>query len=191
MQLFNWNLTAGTQAKWFGAGRYLRLVEAVGSVSIEVEYEAPETDRISSTLIKGIGVDLSHPVSKERIKSIGFTAATTQILTVLVSEFPTTDSRLSGSVSVAPAGAMVAGVYTALANTATANIAANASRRALTIGVKSSATGSLNAGPAGGADATHGVEIQPGMTYRFETTAAIDIYNGSGATQTYYTIEES
>lgn len=189
MQFFSWSLTAGIQAKWSGAGRYLRLLEAVGSIAVEVEYEAPENDRISGVLIKGVGVDLSHPVSKSRIKSIGFTSDTTQVLTVLVSEFPSTDSRLSGSVSVAPAGALNSGGHTVLAVAATANIAANLSRRALTVGVLSSSSGSLLAGQ--GADATHGVEIQPGMSWRFETTAAIDIYNATAAAQTFWTMEES
>jgi hypothetical protein len=190
MQLFDWNLIAGQSTKWYGAGRFLRLVECVGTITIEAEYEAPETDRISSKLIRGIGVDLSHPDSKARMKSIAFISPVDQTITVMVSEFATSDSRLSGDVTVGAGVSLLNGVHTALANAGTDNIAANPNRRAIIVGVLSSATGSLFVGQSGATDATHGIEIQPGMTYRLETTAALSIYNASGAAQTYYVVEE-
>jgi hypothetical protein len=107
MQKFNWQLTAGQRKTWYGTGRFLRLLKAAGNVTIEVEYESPETGRISSGIIQGIGVDLSHPDSHVRFKSIAFESDQSETIEVLVTEFPSADSRLSGEVTVQNAVSVV------------------------------------------------------------------------------------
>lgn len=75
--------------------------------------------------------------------------------------------------------------------TATAlSIPANLTRRRITITSLSVNTGSVLAQSAG-AGASRGLEIQPGTFVEFDTTAAIDIRNDSGATQVINRFEES
>lgn len=100
MQIQDWILKAGQYTPLQVSGRFLRLKNCTGTIQIDVDYESPETDRITSKMIVGLGVDLSHPISHARFKTIAFTSPVDQVVTVIVSEFPTVDSTLSGSVSV-------------------------------------------------------------------------------------------
>lgn len=190
MELFDWNLTAGQSARWYGAARYLRLLECTGTVEIEAEYEAPENDRQGSRMIRGIGVDLSHPISGARVKSINFISSVDQVIQVLVSELPTTDSRLSGAVSVSAGLGILNMDHVSVPAGNSSDVFYNPARRAVIIGVLSTATASLIVGESGGTSATRGMEIQPGTNYRFEVVGPITVFNPSAAAQTFYAVEE-
>lgn len=98
MNLFYVDLVAGINAPFDGmGGRYLRILSGDADVDFEVRYEHGS---IRSTIIPGIGIDLSHPDTGDTFKSITFKSAVDQRIRVLISYFPSTDSRLAGDVDV-------------------------------------------------------------------------------------------
>lgn len=91
---FDWPLAAGESKAWFGTGRYLRILSAKHEVNIETD------TGISSEIIAGIGADLARPETGEHFKRVTFKSEQEQTISVIVSAFPTTDSRLSGDVDI-------------------------------------------------------------------------------------------
>jgi hypothetical protein len=77
-----------------------------------------------------------------------------------------------------------------IANTSALVIAANASRRRISISSLSSNVGSVFI-QATGAGAGRGIELQSGQTFEIKTTAAFDVRNDSGAACTVMRFEET
>lgn len=94
----------------------------------------------------------------------------------------TTQESPSSAISTPAAGSRATG--------GADTIAANASRRRITVCAPSANTGSLFL-QATGAGPGRGIELQPGTFVELKTTAAFDIRNDSGATQAYTLFEET
>lgn len=98
MDLFNVELTAGVISPFDGVGgRYLRILSGADDIEFTVLYSRGS---MSSKILAGIGIDLSHPETGEPFKGIRFKSGATQVIRVLVSWFPSTDSRLAGDVDI-------------------------------------------------------------------------------------------
>lgn len=186
---FTYTLGANEQFPVNHQGRTIRCIQAAAPFYIAPGRVLGGLFSGNIEIRNGIGFTLEERFDFVRIINGG----TAQTITVYIGDGDVQDSRFVGSVNalITPGFSLANGAHTALANGATDTIAGDSNRRAITVGVLSTAAGSLFAGESGNTDATHGVEIQPGMTFRFETIAAIDIHNASGAAVTYYTIEES
>lgn len=87
-------LKAGVSQPWFGEGRYFRILSAKFPVTISTD------SGIESEIITGIGCNLSNPQNNKPFYQLNMVSKEDQEVTVLVSSFPTTDSRLSGDVDV-------------------------------------------------------------------------------------------
>lgn len=128
--------------------------------------------------------------------SLEVTSAAAQIVEIVISD----DSKVSfaNTVNVSGSVSVLDQLSTAIATgapvnvlTATAQtIAANASRRRITIVSASTNTGSIYV-QAVLAGAGRGYELTPGEKVEFVTAAALDVRNDSGATQTFTVFEES
>jgi hypothetical protein len=101
-------------------------------------------------------------------------------------------ATVSGIVTtqVAPAAAISTPATNAVVTASATTIAANLARRRITFVSPSTNTGSVFL-QAVGAGAGRGIELQPGTFVEIDNTAAIDIRNDSGATQTVGTFEET
>jgi hypothetical protein len=112
-----------------------------------------------------------------------------------VTQFNQQIATVAGVVAVAtsPSATLADTADTAQASGTQTVIAANLLRRRITIGVLSTGGNSVRVSQAGGAG--RGLEIQPGMFTEFDTTAALtvrnDNTNGSGASTTWYALEET
>jgi len=93
-------------------------------------------------------------------------------------------------VSEAPSTAISSPAASVRATGGADTIAANLSRKRITVSSISTNTGSLYLQSVG-AGAGRGLELQPGMSLEIKTTAAIDVRNDSGASQTYTIFEET
>jgi hypothetical protein len=101
-------------------------------------------------------------------------------------------ATISGVTAVAtqPSSVVSTPAAQAVANTNKVSLAANLTRRRITICALSTNTGSVFVqAPAAGAGI--GIELQPGTFTEFDTTAALDVRNDSGAIQTITTFEET
>ena len=98
MQLFSWNLEAGVDNHWPGTGRYMRILQGQGDLRVKVHYA--NGDNIESDMLAGIGVDLRGWQDGAAFNGITFRSSQTETIKVLVSNFPTTDSRLVGDIAV-------------------------------------------------------------------------------------------
>lgn len=123
-------------------------------------------------------------------------SASAQSITLIVSDDPV---GFAGAVQIvgtataviAPSAAVSIPADVVLANAATHALAANLSRRRITVQSLASNTGNVRIAQTGAAGAARGLELQPGLLLEFATTAALDIYNGSGASQTLMIFEET
>jgi hypothetical protein len=174
LNLFNWNLQANVGASWYGVGRYLRLLEAIGTVTIDVEYASGE--RQTGQLLAGIGVDLSHPASGEPYKSIQFTSPTAQTLRVLTSEWPTTDSRIAGAVSIKQAGEFQGKPELAI-DGAAQTIEANADRQKLYLSAPDTNTGKIWIGASA---AGNGIPLEPGDVWFEDFNGQLSLIGAAG-----------
>jgi hypothetical protein len=87
---------------------------------------------------------------------------------------------------ITPTGAPVT-----FATASASTIAANPARRRITICPALANSGTLYAQSVGAAQANAGIPLQAGTFTEFDTTAAIDVRNDTGANQTYSVFEES
>jgi hypothetical protein len=99
----------------------------------------------------------------------------------------------TASVSVQPSSTVTTPADASIASAGVANIAANTSRKRIWVGsLSSNSPVSLNLRVhVSGAGAAKGFELQPGTYEKFETTAAITIFNGDANAQSYWVFEES
>lgn len=178
---FSYTLAANERLPIQRVGDFVRVLTAATSLEIAPE----DTERVE--VRQGIGVKFDSEFTFVAL----YNGATPQTVELYVGSGTVDDARLNGAVNalIEPGSTGVNTADVTIANAATNTIAANGSRRKLVVGALSTNTGSLRAGFNVGA--TTGVELQPGLSYTFESTAAIKIYNGTGANQNYWVQEES
>jgi hypothetical protein len=180
---FTYVLSALQRIQINRVGDFVRCIDAQAAFNIQ-PINADEVE-----IQEGVGVKFDEVFDSFYL----INGSTAQTVTIYIGVGEVQDSRFYGSVNalITPGSALDCPAHVAQPTADTDTIAANLSRRSITIGSLSTNSGVIFAGESGSTDATHGVEIQPGTNFRFETTAAVDIFNGSGATQTYWVLEES
>lgn len=170
------------------AGRYLHVMAAPsGSVFLSID-DGSELERVS-----GEGIYIGEGFKRFKVRS-----AVAQTVRLMVAEEPqVTGGGSSGAgatptvVSETPSATVSSLADNAIAAATTENIAANLTRRRITIGVLSTESVGVRV-RASGAPASSGIEIQPGTFVEFRTTAALEVRNDDAAVATsYYIFEES
>lgn len=168
-------------------------IERMGSIvrctSAQASFHVSPDDLEKVELAAGLGIRYARIFTK----FVLYNGPDAQTVELYIGDGDVADSRFYGSINalITPGASVVTPVHVAVGIGATSNIAANLSRRAITVGLLSTATDSIMVGEAGNTDAAHGVEIQPGTNFRFENTDALDVFNGTAAIQTYWTLEEA
>jgi hypothetical protein len=174
MNLFDVTLKAGVDNQVTVQGRYFRILSGAGRVRINA------SNGKQSDIITGIGVDVGL------FEWFRMRSPVDQTVTVLVSDLPTTDSRLTGDVdingllSVVNAGgsSWAASTVVLAAATAAVVLAQNSGRL----------TGSfqpvddLYIGPSAAVDDTNGILITGGQLVNIDNTAVLYGYCVAGTT---------
>ena len=120
MNLFDVHLKAGIESQVTMAGRYFRILEGVERVNLKA------SNGKQSDIIQGVGVDVGA------FDWFRLTSKFEQVVTVLVSDLPSTDSRLSGKVRTVDAGgSTVVGLAPVEATSAGAKVVAGNLNRIL------------------------------------------------------------
>jgi len=88
MNLFDIVLTAGVESQTTMTGRYFRILSGGGRIKLR------SSNGVTSEVINGIGVDVGG------FNWLRLTSPTDQTITVIISELPTTDSRLTGDIDI-------------------------------------------------------------------------------------------
>lgn len=93
MELFDVDLVAGSETQIYTSGRFFRMLSGKGRVKLQT------SNGTNGEVITGIGLDLrsGEGVGFDWLR---FVSPIDQTVTVLVSDLPTTDSRLSGEIDV-------------------------------------------------------------------------------------------
>ena len=186
-------LQAGVQAT-FGQGRIWYIKSATSALTIIAERIGTGT-----TIRKFINVGAGFKFTAEPDDGwtyLRVTSALGQNIEIVIGDDDVEVANavsVTGAVSISevPSSTITPSAADSVVNNASAlAIAANASRRRITIGSLSTNTGSVRIQSAT-AGANRGLELQPGIFVELRTTAAIDVRNDSGAAQTVYVLEES
>lgn len=186
-------LSAGVQAT-FGQGRVFYIKTAAAPITLIAEKMGSGASVIRFVNM-GAGTKFTAKPGQEW-DYLRVVSATSQNIELIVGD---DDVDIANAVSVsgvalvqqAPAtGIAVSASDTAINNASFATIAANLSRKSLTIGALASNTGNLRVQSAG-AGSTKGRELQPGTTVTYVNTGAFDVRNDSGATQSIWIEEET
>ncbi len=98
MNLIPSKLEAGITNVHFVMGRYFRLLNGAGDFKVVAHHR--NGGSLSTTMIAGLGVDLSNPDSGEPYVRLEITSEAAQDVRVLSSFFPSSDSRLTGDVDI-------------------------------------------------------------------------------------------
>jgi len=186
-------LTAGVQAT-FGQGRLFYIKTATSPLTIVTEQY-----RSGASVRKFINVPAGFKFAAdpgEGWVQMRVISALSQNVEIIIGD---DDVELSNAVTVsgsvvtqdqASTGFATTVAETALAAANSADIAANLSRRRITVMASSTNTGSLwvrdQAGITNG-----GIELQPGLFVELRTTAAFRIRNNSAGAQSYSLSEET
>jgi hypothetical protein len=185
---------AGGETLRLPGGRFLFIKAATAALDIVLREEGSGAQNQLTGV--GAGARYKREASQPAWRFTEVASVSAQTVTLILSddaEFDVATSvAVTGSVSVAdvPSTTVATPVAGSRATGGADSIAANTSRRRITICALSTNTGSLFV-QAVGAGAGRGYELQPGTSAEFRTTAALDIRNDSGATQAYMTFEES
>lgn len=183
MDLFDVKLTAGIESETTISGRYFRILSGNGRLRIRTGNKGGTG--VDSNIITGIGVDLG-PFDWFRL-----TSDIDQTVTVLASDLPTTDSRLTGDVdingllSVVNAGgsSFTAGTVSLAGSAAAEIFAADTNRLVGTF----QADVDVWIGPTSGVTDSNGILVAAGATVNIENTA--QLYGYSTAAGTVKTLE--
>lgn len=169
------------------AGRYLHVVRAPAAAVFVSLDEASELERIA-----GEGIYIS-----EGFKLVTVRSAVAQTVRLMVADEPQvsgggtgTTATLPSSTQEVPSTTIATPAADAILTATALTIAANLARRRITLMALSTNTGSVFV-QAVGAGNGRGIELVPGVGEVFRTTAALDVRNASGATQTIMRFEES
>lgn len=187
---FTIQLTAATPRELAARGKFFGIIEAP-SAAIDVQLDS------STALRRGPGGSI---IVGDFFNRVTLTSSATQTVRVLVADEIQDVSNIisSGAGGSTPTAETPSSTITAPADvnvaagaTNTTLVPANAARRRVTIGVLSTSAGPIRVQATGGADAS-GIEIAPGMSYRFDTTAALELHAPAGlGGADVYAFEES
>jgi len=186
-------LTGGVKAT-FGQGRVFYIKTATSALNIEAK-RAGGANSVRKFINIGAGFKFTADVG-EGWDLLEVTSAVGQTLEIVVGD---DDVDVANAVSVSgvaniqetPSATISASAAdVSVGNGAASAIAGNAARRRITVCALSTNTGSLRI-QSPGAGANKGLELQPGIFIELRTTAAFDIRNDSGASQSYSVFEES
>lgn len=164
------------------AGRFIRVLSADASgVTL--------TPHPGSPLLRYAGQDVDAGPGGFQFFDVAVTVASTVQLCVSDTRQADNSTTVTATVSatVSPGGTLSNGGDTACAN-ATATQLAAGNANGLSVMVKSSATNTYGLGTVRvgttGVTASSGIELNPGESLTFDTTAPIFAYNNSGASVT-------
>lgn len=186
-------LQAGVKAT-FGSGTQFVIVAATGPLSIVARQignsnknrtfsgvpagfkftsDSPDdgfdTLEVTSTINQTVQMSIGND-------DVAYSNSVTVANTVVTQENPT------GTITDTPAVACATGAATAV-------VPVNTGRRRVTLSIDPTAAGVVYARAHGGANNL--LPMQPGMTYEFAGTYAVDVRNDSGAAVNVYVFEES
>ena len=185
-------LTAGQQYT-FGQGRIWYLKTATSPLNVTAE-QSGSSAKIRKFINVGAGFKFVAPEG-DGWTFLRVTSALSQNIEMILGD---DDVSVANAVSVTgsvttlmlPSTALTVSAADSVIVTAAAlAIAANLSRRRITVGSLSTNTGSVRV-QSTGAGANKGLELQPGTFMELDTTAAFDVRNDSGASQTVQVLEE-
>lgn len=173
-------LGANAAQDLYDAGRFVRILEATGSVRIE------SSSGIFADLAKGQAILAPEPWGSLRITDLGGIG---QTVTVFIGDGQFFDDRLTGTIQTTPAASTTLTTTADASCTTTAGqkVAANASRRAVILAAAPANTDNIKVGDSN-VGAARGITLQPGQAITLDTTAAIHARAASG-TQTLEIME--
>jgi hypothetical protein len=179
-----------------GQGKYFFIAQAASAVDIELRRRDSSVEQLSA-VAAGLKYKPLDP-DASKFYEIAITSSVIQQVTLVISDSAEVDYAsvvsVTGSVltSAAPSSTIATPADAAIAGAGIANIAANALRKRIWIGSLSSNAGTVNLRVhVSGAGAAKGFEIQAGQYEKFETSAALTIFNGDAGAQSYWVFEES
>lgn len=189
-------LTAGVQST-FGPGRIWYVKTATSPLTIIAEKLGQGAQKIRKFINVAAGFKFVAAVD-DGWTYLRVTSSVNQNIEIIIGD---DDVEVSNAVTVN--GSVVTTELASTAGTDTVDnaqasgtqtaIAANTSRRRITIGVISTANNSVRVSKSGGAG--RGIEIQPGTNQEFDTTDALIVRNdntfGTAAAATWYAYEET
>ncbi len=183
---FTIDLVAATPRELGAIGKFIGIIEApLAAIDVSIDSQ--------TALRRGPGGSI---ILSERFKRATLTSSATQTVRVLVADEVQDVSNITSSgsggtpaVTIEPSSSVATPDDNAIAAATTEAIAANPARKRITIGVLSTATDPIRV-QAAGANDNSGVEIAPGMSYRFETTAALDVRCNGATGSEYWIFEE-
>jgi len=166
MNLFDIQLQAGVEAPTTMEGRYFRILNGEGRIWLSA------SNGKSSQIIPGVGVDLG-PFEWFRLRS-----DEAQTVTVLVSDLPTTDSRLSGNIFTRElaTGTLQGQAPFAMDGTAQ-TIPGNIERSRIILVASLSNTGTVWLGTD---TAGHGIPLTPGAVYEANLAGPLAVIGTNG-----------
>lgn len=186
---FTVTLAVGIVSKIEARGRFFGIIEApLDALDVQLDSRAP--------LRRGPGGSI---LLSEFFSRVALTSATAQSVRVLIADESQDVSNVvtgggggGGGITVeeTPSTVIATPDDNAIAAAATENIAANAARKRITIGVLSTADDPIRVQAVGANDAS-GIEVQPGTFVEIRTTASLDIRCNGAIGSVYYIFEES
>ncbi|WP_250655055.1 hypothetical protein [Alkalimarinus coralli] len=185
MNLFDIDLKAGIGNHNAIRGRYFRIITGTGRMTLRT------STGHSSDIMAGIGVDVA--ANGAPFEWFELVSPVDQTVTILVSDLPSTDSRLSGDIDIN--GLLsVAAVGGNSITESSGTIANNASVEILTADINRIETVVYIDQPAfvSGANPASAASFPlPAGYHTFKNTAAVYMFNNSGAVLNYKTFGDS
>lgn len=186
-------LQAGVQAT-FGRGRVWYIKSASAALTIRAE-KLGTGARVWSFINVGAGFKFKAEDGSEGWDYLRITSATAQTIEIVIGD---DDVDVANAVSVTgiastqenPTAALATPARVAVGTAEQLVIAANLSRRKLTLQAPTTNTDSVNIGPTGQVSAIRGLELAPGESLEFVTTAAVYGWAVSGS-QDVQVLEET
>lgn len=193
-EVLQYTVTAG-QTTVAGSGRIFNLLQApAGPVSITADTRSQAGGQSPQRVFTNIPAGSKFTAAPgERWTYLRITSAVTQVITIFIGD---EDMQFNNAVSITGTAATTVQPSATINDTADtaqgANsqtvIAANPSRRRITIGNRETSAGIIRVSGAGGAG--HGVVLQPGVFAEFDTTASITVRADTASAATWYAFEE-
>lgn len=179
-------------------GRFFYIKTAASALTIEARGRTSAPVRFDNV---GAGLKFGPVQIDKAWNQLILTSAGIQTVEVIISDDSEVDIAstvtVSGSVTVQdqPSTTVATPAAVTVLNATAATIPANASRKRIRICADPENAGALDAGciyvQAVGAGAGIGVPLSPGIFERFDTLAALDVRNDTGASAIFTTFEES
>jgi hypothetical protein len=182
----------GTDTKTAPGGVFFYVLVASAALNIRTD---GRTQTINKFIGVGAGFRFGPGDESQRWRYLRIDSATAQNITLIVGDDPVEVANavtIAGLVQVtqSPATGMQS-VADVSVNAATqAPIAANLSRKSITIGNISTNAASFRIAEAAAAAANRGDEIQPGQTITYFNTGALSIFNTGAGAQSYTKTEQ-